>query len=178
MYSIIASNNNISQGVNFYLVDTIAELKLIKARPGTKAYVLEDSNTYIMNHKKNWYIFKSSLVGYVDIAIEEALKNFTGDIDPELIKTMINDELNEFNWSGNEAFRSAVNEQILEQLQQGNYVTEKRVIEIIKDNYGNIVMPDLDLYLKKEEAQKLYVRVNDYDEENIIYVTGVTINDI
>lgn len=66
MYSIIANGNDISEGVNTYLADFVAELNKIRTRPGSKAYVIEDGKTYILTNSGEWKEFYSALKKYVD----------------------------------------------------------------------------------------------------------------
>lgn len=186
MYTIVANGDNISSGINFYLVDTKEQLNKLYPRPGSKAYVVEDSKTYILTHKKSgerWIEFKHVLTKYVDDSIEKALANFTGDIDPETIKAMINEELTYFNWNSNNAFIQAVNTNIHSYLQNNSYMTQSQVEAMIQDAIKNIVYPDysdLSDYLTKVEAERRFVQVYNEPENSkeLVYVAGVTITDI
>lgn len=82
MYSIIANGENISEGVNTYLSDSFAELRRIKTRPGSKAYVIEDGKTYILTHSGEWKEFYSALKKYVDDKISGL------NIDPEMLEEL------------------------------------------------------------------------------------------
>lgn len=56
MYSVI-SNNGRSYGIQTYLLDTEDDLTKIpveKCSPGDKAFVIETSTSYIVNHNKEW----------------------------------------------------------------------------------------------------------------------------
>lgn len=183
MYTIVANGDNISSGINFYLVDTKEQLNNLYPRPGSKAYVLEDSKTYILSHKKTtdrWVEYKHVLTKYVDESIDKALKNFTGDIDPETIKRMIGEQLDQFAWDTNEAFKIAVNVEIEGYLTTNKYVTENQLQAAIDQIYADVVAPDLSAYLTKKEAKKRFVQI--YGEEDndidLVYVAGVTLADI
>lgn len=184
MYTIVANGDNISSGINFYLVDTKEQLNQLYPRPGSKAYVLEDSKTYILSHKKNsdrWMEHKHVLTKYVDESIDTALKNFKG-IDPEVVRAMIADELAYFNWEQNSAFIQAVNSVISDFLGNNAYVTKNQVEEMIAAAIQGTVCPDLDLseYLTKLEAERRFVQVHNEPENDkaLIYVAGATIGDI
>lgn len=185
MYTIVANGDNISSGINFYLVDTKDQLNQLYPRPGSKAYVIEDSKTYILSHRRTgerWVEYKHVLTTYVDESIDKALKNFTGDIDPETIRTMIANELAYFNWEQNSAFTQAVNSMIGNFLDGSTYVTKDQVDAMIADAIKGMVYPDLDLsaYLTKLEAKRRFVQVyNEPDNDtDLIYVAGVTLQDI
>ena len=183
MYTIVANGDNISSGINFYLVDTKEQLNKLYPRPGSKAYVIEDSKTYILSHKKSldrWIEYKHVLTKYVDDSIEKALKNFTGDIDPETIEQMIGEQLNQFAWNQNEAFKTAVNAEIYEYLKTGQYITQDQLQKAIDQIYKDVVVPDLSAYLTKADAKRRFVQVNGEDENDtdLIYVAGVTLQDI
>ena len=157
MYSIIATNNRVAQGVNFYLIDTLGELSQLIAKPGTKAYVLEDSKTYIINHKKQWTVFKPSLIKYVD----EALAAYPGVSE--------------------EALNLAINAALEQLILSGRIITQENLDSAIDSALKDSAF--LKEYLKKSEleaeAKRLgFIQSNEKDKENIIYVTGVTINDI
>lgn len=185
MYTIVANGDNISSGINFYLVDTKEQLNKLYPRPGSKAYVIEDSKTYILSHKKSsdrWMEYKHVLTKYVDDSIEKALAEFTGDIDPETIRTMIENELAYFNWEQNSAFIQAVNSVIRDFLGNSSYVTKDQVEAMIADAIKGMVYPDLDLseYLTKLEAARRFVQVHNEsgNDTDLIYVAGVTLQDI
>lgn len=183
MYTIVANGDNISSGINFYLVDTKEQLNNLYPRPGSKAYVLEDSKTYILTHKKTtdrWVEYKHVLTKYVDESIDKALKNFTGDIDPETIKQMIGEQLDQFAWNTNEAFKTAVNIEIEGYITTGKYVTESQLKAAIEKIYEDVVTPDLSAYLTKADAKRRFVQVNGEVENDIdlVYVAGATLADI
>lgn len=185
MYTIVANGDNISSGINFYLVDTKEQLNNLYPRPGSKAYVLEDSKTYILSHKKSsdrWMEYKHVLTKYVDDSITKALAEFTGDIDPETIRAMITDELAYFDWEQNSAFTQAVNSVIRDFLSSSAYVTKDQVETMIAEAIKGMVYPDLDLseYLTKLEAERRFVQVHNEPENDkaLIYVAGATIGDI
>lgn len=183
MYTIVANGDNISSGINFYLVDTKEQLNQLYPRPGSKAYVVEDSKTYILTHKKTtdrWVEYKHVLTKYVDESIDKALKNFTGDIDPATIERMIGEQLDQFAWDKNEAFKTAVNVEIEGYITTGKYVTESQLKVVVDQIYADVIAPDLSIYLTKEEAKKRFVQVHGEVENDIdlIYVAGVTLEDI
>lgn len=183
MYTIVANSDNISSGINFYLVDTKEQLNQLYPRPGSKAYVVEDSKTYILTHKKTtdrWVEYKHVLTKYVDESIDKALKNFTGDIDPETIERMIGEQLDQFAWNKNEAFMIAVNAEIEGYIATGEYVTESQLNAAIEKIYEDVVAPDLSAQLTKEDAKRRFVQVSGEVENDIdlVYVTGVTLADI
>ena len=183
MYTIVANGDNISSGINFYLVDTKEQLNQLYPRPGSKAYVLDTQKTYILSHRKTserWIEYKHVLTHYVDEAIEKALQNFTGDIDPDTIQKMIHNELDQFKWDDNEKFQAAVNSNIKKYLEDGKYVTEPQLQAAIDKIYQDIVAPDLTNYLTKESAKKRFVQVHGEAENDtdLIYVAGVTLQDI
>ena len=183
MYTIVANGDNISSGINFYLVDTKEQLNQLYPRPGSKAYVVEDSKTYILTHKKTtdrWVEYKHVLTKYVDESIDKALKNFTGDIDPDTIKRMIEEQLNQFAWDTNTAFKTAVNAEIEGYLTTNKYVTESQLKKAIDKIYEDVVAPDLSAYLTKEDAKRRFVQVHGEVENDIdlVYVAGATLADI
>ena len=80
MFSIIASHNKTSVGINTYLVDTIAERDVIRTKPGSKAYVIETGLTYILSHSGEWEEYYPALKRYVD-------EKFAG-IDADLLQEL------------------------------------------------------------------------------------------
>lgn len=82
MFSIIATHDKTSFGINTYLVDTFAELSSIKTKPGSKAYVIEDGKTYILKHNGEWHEYYSALKTYVDDKFEKL------DISPEMLEEL------------------------------------------------------------------------------------------
>lgn len=183
MYTIVANGDNISSGINFYLVDTKEQLNQLYPRPGSKAYVVEDSKTYILTHKKTtdrWVEYKHVLTKYVDESIDKALKNFTGDIDPATIERMIGEQLDQFAWDKNEAFKTAVNAEIEGYITTGKYVTESQLKVVVDQIYADVIAPDLSAYLTKADAKRRFVQVNGEVENDIdlVYVAGATLADI
>lgn len=183
MYTIVANGDNISSGINFYLVDTKEQLNQLYPRPGSKAYVVEDAKTYILTHKKTtdrWVEYKHVLTKYVDESIDKALKNFTGDIDPETIEQMIGEQLDQFAWNKNDAFKAAVNAEIEGYLTTNKYVTENQLQKAIDKIYEDVVAPDLSAYLTKKDAKRRFVQVHGEEENDIdlVYVAGATLADI
>jgi hypothetical protein len=79
MYSILATHNKTSVGVNFYLADTYDEILSIKTRPGSKAYVIQTGLTYILSHKGNWEEYYPALKTYIDNKFSQL------NIDPSLL---------------------------------------------------------------------------------------------
>lgn len=184
MYTIVANGDNISSGINFYLVDTKEQLNRLYPRPGSKAYVVEDSKTYILTHKKSgerWIEFKHVLTKYVDESIQKTLDGFTGEVKPETIQQMINEELNVFDWNGNETFKSAVNTEIIGYMETKKYVTETELKAAIDKIYQDAVVPDLSKYLLTADAERRFVQVNNEpdNDQDLIYVAGgVTLQEI
>ena len=82
MFSIIATHDKTSFGINTYLVDTFGELSSIKTKPGSKAYVIEDGKTYILKHNGEWHEYYSALKAYVDDKFEKL------DISPEMLEEL------------------------------------------------------------------------------------------
>ena len=82
MFSIIATHDKTSFGINTYLVDTFGELSSIKTKPGSKAYVIEDGKTYILKHNGEWHEYYSALKTYVDDKFEKL------DISPEMLEEL------------------------------------------------------------------------------------------
>ena len=82
MFSIIATHDKTSFGINTYLADTFDELSQIKTKPGSKAYVIEDGKTYILKHNGQWHEYYSALKVYVDSKFE------TLDISPEILEEL------------------------------------------------------------------------------------------
>ncbi len=56
MYSIIKENNEEKYGVIQYVVDTEADISELPttALPGSTCIVIETSNVYMLNNKKQW----------------------------------------------------------------------------------------------------------------------------
>jgi hypothetical protein len=80
MFSIIATHDKTSIGINTYLVDTLAERNVIRTKPGSKAYVIETGLTYILSHAGTWEEYYPALKKYVD-------EKFAG-IDPALLEEL------------------------------------------------------------------------------------------
>lgn len=56
MYSLYANNDDISYGIQKFIVDTIEDIEFlpISANPGSSALVIDTSSFYILNHSKKW----------------------------------------------------------------------------------------------------------------------------
>ena len=64
MFSIYANGNKIAHGQKEVLVDELSDLLLISTTnltPGTTAFVIANSQTYMLNHSKQW--IKVNLTG-------------------------------------------------------------------------------------------------------------------
>lgn len=64
MFSIYANGNKIAHGQKEFLVDELNDLLLIPTTnltPGTTAFVIANSQTYMLNHNKQW--IKVNLTG-------------------------------------------------------------------------------------------------------------------
>lgn len=122
MYSIIANGNDISEGINTYLADFVAELNKIRTRPGSKAYVIEDGKTYILTNSGEWKEFYSALKKYVDDKFEKL------DISPEMLEELhiLVDQIE----NGN------INQLIVDKIEEFNLVSSTDVEAILQEkNY-------------------------------------------
>lgn len=82
MFSVIATHNKVSVGINDYLVDSFAELAQLKTKAGSKAYVMEEGKTYLLGHNGKWTEYYPALKKYID-------DKFTNlDIDPEMLEEL------------------------------------------------------------------------------------------
>lgn len=183
MYTIVANGDNISSGINFYLVDTKEQLNNLYPRPGSKAYVISNATTYILSHRKTgerWVEYKHVLVKYVDDAIQKALESFTGDVTEETILEMISKEIASYNWEADKEFQSILETNLYKMLEEGHYITEADLEAKVQDLCLKIVPPMLKDFLTKEEAARRFVQVHgEVDNDiNLVYVTGVTLTDI
>jgi hypothetical protein len=62
LFNIYSNSNKISYGIKKYIVDTIKEISNLPANiiPGSSAFIIEDSSTYILNNQKQWIKIKSA----------------------------------------------------------------------------------------------------------------------
>ena len=132
MYSILATHNKTSVGVNFYLADTYDEILSIKARPGSKAYVIEDEKTYILKHSGEWVEYYSSIKKYVDEKI--------GQINPDIVEEL--KALIEDLESG--AIDEKIAEHVAEQL--ATEETQAQLVSMIKEGSDLVTVDKLETY--------------------------------
>ena len=60
MYSLYANDDNISYGIQKFILDTEEDIEFlpISAKPGSSALVIDTSSFYILNHSKKWVELK------------------------------------------------------------------------------------------------------------------------
>ena len=60
MYSLYANDDNISYGIQRFIVDTEEDIDFlpISTKPGSSALVIDTSSFYILNHSKKWIKLK------------------------------------------------------------------------------------------------------------------------
>ena len=132
MFSIIATHNKTSVGINTYLVDTFAELAQLKSRPGSKAYVIETGYTYILKNSGEWVEYYSSIKKYIDEKLEM--------VDPAIVEEL--KELLEQIESG------SIDEKIAEQVetQLATKETQEVLVTMIKEDPEVITVEKLETY--------------------------------
>ena len=122
MFSVIATHNKTSVGVNFYLVDNYSDLSDIKTRSGSKAYVIENGKTYLLAHNGEWTEYYPALKKYID----DKFSNL--DISPEMLEELriLVDQIE----NGN------IDQLIIDKIKEMNLVSANDVETILKEkNY-------------------------------------------
>ena len=72
MYSLYANDDNISYGIQKFIVDTEEDVEFLPktAKPGSSALVISTSNFYILNHNKEWKKIKKENNSSIETFLE------------------------------------------------------------------------------------------------------------
>ena len=62
MYSLYANDDNISYGIQKFVLDTDSDITNLPVdiKPGSSALIINSSNIYVLNHEKKWIKIKSN----------------------------------------------------------------------------------------------------------------------
>ena len=62
MYSLYAHGEDIAYGINKYIADTETDIELLPTNvaPGSSAFVISTSQTYMLNNKREWINIQSN----------------------------------------------------------------------------------------------------------------------
>ena len=60
MYSLYANDDNISYGIQKFVLDTDSDIINLPVgiKPGSSALIINSSNIYVLNHEKKWIKIK------------------------------------------------------------------------------------------------------------------------
>ena len=154
MYSIVANGERITPGINFYLADTLEELKGIRqVLPASKGYVFEDSKTYILNHAGEWVEYYSALRKYVD----EQLALIDPGLVEELKELLAQIESGEID--------KKISAEVTKQLEEKNYVTIEQL-----ENKNYVQQNELKVEVTKQLEESEFLVFEDLD--NTIFNGG------
>lgn len=72
MYSLYANDDDISYGIQKFIVDTEEDVEFLPktAKPGSSALVIGSSTLYILNHEKNWKKMKKENNSSIETFLE------------------------------------------------------------------------------------------------------------
>lgn len=72
MYSLYANDDDISYGIQKFIVDTEEDVEFLPktAKPGSSALVIGSSRLYILNHEKQWKEIKKENGGSTEAFLE------------------------------------------------------------------------------------------------------------